>query len=172
MSYAEDHILCRRFLRDRKSHHATCPPDFTVSIHSDPLSVEEQSALIEEADFLILAGQPVSERALKSARRLKLIQLISAGYDRINLDLCQSLGIPVANNGGTNAIDVAEHTITLILSFYRRLFEMEVPEVFNGTVEIKSIAREAGYRSKIAVAALQEGIDPVGCCVGPFRISK
>lgn len=48
----------------------------------------------------------------------------------------------------------------------RRLFEMEVPEVYNGTVEIKSIAREAGFRSKIAVAAEQEGIDPVGCCVG------
>ena len=48
----------------------------------------------------------------------------------------------------------------------RRLFELEVPEVFNGVVEIKSIAREAGYRSKVAVATLQEGIDPVGCCVG------
>jgi len=48
----------------------------------------------------------------------------------------------------------------------RRLFEMEVPEVFNGAVEIKSIAREAGYRSKVAVAARQAGIDPVGCCVG------
>jgi N utilization substance protein A len=48
----------------------------------------------------------------------------------------------------------------------RRLFELEIPEVQNGTVEIKSIAREAGFRSKIAVAAKQEGIDPVGCCVG------
>ena len=48
----------------------------------------------------------------------------------------------------------------------RRLFELEVPEVYNGTVEIKAIAREAGFRSKIAVAAKQEGIDPVGCCVG------
>ena len=48
----------------------------------------------------------------------------------------------------------------------RRLFELEIPEVFNGLVEIKSIAREAGYRSKTAVAARQEGIDPVGCCVG------
>ncbi len=48
----------------------------------------------------------------------------------------------------------------------RRLFELEVPEVYNGIVEIKSIAREAGYRSKVAVAARQEGIDPVGCCVG------
>ncbi len=48
----------------------------------------------------------------------------------------------------------------------RRLFELEVPEVFNGIVEIKSVAREAGFRSKVAVAARQEGIDPVGCCVG------
>ena len=48
----------------------------------------------------------------------------------------------------------------------RRLFELEVPEVFGGTVEIKAVGREAGYRTKVAVAALQEGIDPVGCCVG------
>lgn len=48
----------------------------------------------------------------------------------------------------------------------RRLLELEVPEIYNGTVEIKSIAREAGARSKIAVAAIQNGIDPVGACVG------
>ncbi len=48
----------------------------------------------------------------------------------------------------------------------RRLFELEIPEVLNGSVEIKSIAREAGYRSKVAVIARQEGIDPVGSCVG------
>ena len=48
----------------------------------------------------------------------------------------------------------------------RRLLELEVPEIYNGTVEIKAIAREAGYRSKVAVAALQEGVDPVGSCVG------
>jgi len=48
----------------------------------------------------------------------------------------------------------------------RRLFELEVPEVFNGNVEIKAVAREAGYRSKVAVAAKQEGVDAVGSCVG------
>jgi N utilization substance protein A len=48
----------------------------------------------------------------------------------------------------------------------RRLFELEVPEIYRGVVEIKSIAREAGFRSKVAVAARQEGIDPVGSCVG------
>ncbi len=48
----------------------------------------------------------------------------------------------------------------------RRLLETEVPEIFNGTVEIKQIAREPGSRSKVAVVATQEGVDPVGSCVG------
>ncbi len=48
----------------------------------------------------------------------------------------------------------------------RRLFEMEVPEIFNGIVEIRGIAREPGSRSKVAVTANQEGVDPVGACVG------
>lgn len=48
----------------------------------------------------------------------------------------------------------------------RRLFEMEVPEIYDGTVEIKSIAREAGDRSKISVVAHHEDVDPVGSCVG------
>ncbi|MDP2933412.1 MAG: transcription termination factor NusA [bacterium] len=48
----------------------------------------------------------------------------------------------------------------------RRLFEIEVPEVSSGTVEIKSVAREAGLRAKVAVWSNQEGIDPIGSCVG------
>ena len=48
----------------------------------------------------------------------------------------------------------------------RRLFEMEVPEIYNGAVEIVSIAREPGSRSKVAVRARQDGVDPVGSCVG------
>jgi N utilization substance protein A len=48
----------------------------------------------------------------------------------------------------------------------RRLLELEVPEIYSGVVEIKSIAREPGSRSKVAVHATQEGVDPVGSCVG------
>jgi len=48
----------------------------------------------------------------------------------------------------------------------RRLLELEVPEIYNGQVDVKSIAREAGQRSKVAVHALQPGVDPVGACVG------
>ena len=48
----------------------------------------------------------------------------------------------------------------------RRLFEMEVPEIFSGAVEIEAISREPGSRSKVAVRARQDGVDPVGSCVG------
>lgn len=50
--------------------------------------------------------------------------------------------------------------------FLNRLFELEVPEIYEKIVEIKSTSREAGYRSKIAVMSNQEGVDPVGACVG------
>ncbi|MCA9364541.1 MAG: transcription termination/antitermination protein NusA [Candidatus Moranbacteria bacterium] len=50
--------------------------------------------------------------------------------------------------------------------FVRRLFELEVPEIFSGTVQVKSIAREAGSRTKIAVFSEEQGVDPIGSCVG------
>ena len=77
--------------------------------------------------------------------------------------------------------DVAESSRgpELILSrahrnLVRRLFEREVPEVYKGVVEIKAIAREPGSRTKVAVVARQEGVDPVGSCVGlrGFRIQN
>ena len=49
----------------------------------------------------------------------------------------------------------------------KRLFELEVPEIFDGTVEIRSIAREAGSRTKMAVYSSDENVDPIGACVGP-----
>ena len=48
-----------------------------------------------------------------------------------------------------------------------RLFELEIPEIYDGTVEVKSIAREAGSRTKIAVWSSDENVDPIGACVGP-----
>ncbi|MFC1954426.1 transcription termination factor NusA [Chloroflexota bacterium] len=67
----------------------------------------------------------------------------------------------VRTNKGPRVIVTRSHPDLL-----RRLFEMEIPEIFNGTVVIESVAREAGYRSKAAVSAKQDGIDAVGCCVG------
>ena len=68
-------------------------------------------------------------------------------------------------------VDVASREPEIVLSrshpgMLRRMFELEVPEIFAGSVEIKSIAREASERSKVAVWAKEEGIDPVGACIG------
>ncbi|MEM5780913.1 MAG: transcription termination/antitermination protein NusA, partial [Lawsonibacter sp.] len=49
----------------------------------------------------------------------------------------------------------------------KRLFELEVPEIYDGTVEIKSVAREAGSRTKLAVWSADSNVDPIGACVGP-----
>ena len=68
-------------------------------------------------------------------------------------------------------VEETHRGINLFLSrshpkFIAKLFELEIPEIASGAVEIKNIAREAGSRSKIAVASKQDGIDPVGSCVG------
>jgi N utilization substance protein A len=52
----------------------------------------------------------------------------------------------------------------------RGLFELEIPEIHSGTVELKALAREAGHRTKVAVATMQENVDPVGSCLGPRGI--
>ena len=73
-------------------------------------------------------------------------------------------GLPA---GGAQGIAGPQVTVSRThKNLLRRLFELEVPEIFRGTVEIKAIAREPGFRSKVAVYSRQEGIDPVGACVG------
>jgi len=97
------------------------PSDFEVRLLPPTASEEEKRHALVDVDFLILFGTSISDEALRAAKRLKLIQLVSAGFDGMNLALCRELGVPVANNGGANAIDVAEHTLAMILGFYRQL---------------------------------------------------
>jgi len=85
----------------------------------------EKAALVGDADFLILFPGHASDEVIRAAKHAKLIQLVSVGFDQMNLPLCAELGIPVANNGGTNALDVSEHTIAMILALYRRFVELD-----------------------------------------------
>jgi phosphoglycerate dehydrogenase-like enzyme len=101
------------------------PAEYAVTVHPLTLPDEAKIELVRDADFLILFPGRISERVLRAATHLKLIQLVSVGFDGMDLKLCQELGIPVANNGGANALDVAEHTIAMILGFYRRMVEMD-----------------------------------------------
>ncbi len=101
------------------------PADYQVAVHPIGMPDAEKSELVRDTDFLILFPGVISDELLRTATNLKLIQLVSAGFDRVNVQLCRELGIPVANNGGANALDVAEHTIAMILAFYRRMLEMD-----------------------------------------------
>ncbi len=101
------------------------PEGYAVTTASAKLPADEQVALSHDADFIILFPGVISGEALRAAKQLKLIQLVSAGFDTLDIGLCKELEIPVANNGGTNSTDVAEHTITLILAWYRQLMAMD-----------------------------------------------
>ena len=79
---------------------------------------------------------------------------------------------PNAGAGDGNGRSEGSNHASIIVSrthpdLIRRLLEMEVPEIYEGVVEVKSIAREAGVRSKIAVYSREANLDPVGACVGP-----
>lgn len=99
------------------------PPGYEILIHPIKTPDKDKIRILEASDFLLLFPSQISTDALYGARHLRLIQLLSAGYDHLDLDFCRELGIPVANNGGANAIDVAEHTVALILASFRRLIQ-------------------------------------------------
>ena len=104
---------------------------------------------------------------------------IGTGSDKMDAYLSQSEQVPGEEwvEGDTIRVYVVDvrksaHGAQMMVSrthpgLVKRLFELEVPEISDGTVEIRSIAREAGSRTKLAVWASDPDIDPVGTCVGP-----
>jgi phosphoglycerate dehydrogenase-like enzyme len=83
--------------------------------------------LLLEADYLCGFIGPIATTVLVNAasRRLKLVQLMSAGYDRFNIEGARAARLPVADNGGANAIAVAEHAIMLMLAALKRVHELD-----------------------------------------------
>jgi phosphoglycerate dehydrogenase-like enzyme len=74
------------------------------------------------AEFLICyPSQKIDDELFRAAPRLRLVQLLSAGYDDVDLVAARRAGVPVANNGGANAISVAEHTLMLMMAVSRRV---------------------------------------------------
>ncbi len=148
-----------------------------MNVISRPLATEEaqQIELVKDADFIIVWPGRLPDAVLRAAEKCKLVQLLSAGYDRMNLQLAGELGIPVANNGGANSVAVAEHTIMLILACYRRLLvhanrvkagqwratRERRPDVFEfegkllGLIGIGNIARMVARRARAFDARLQ-----------------
>jgi phosphoglycerate dehydrogenase-like enzyme len=101
---------------------ALTPPGFELTV-ADPGTPEFYQAAAEAEYYLGLARNMGGE-FFRSAPRLKLVQLLSAGYDHVDVEAARKAGVPVANNGGANAIAVAEHTIMLMLAVLKRLVRM------------------------------------------------
>ena len=80
------------------------------------------AAAMQEAEYFMgFARGGMGPEFYRAAPHLKLIQLISAGYDRLDVEAARQARVPVANNGGANSVAVAEHTLMLILAVYKRL---------------------------------------------------
>jgi phosphoglycerate dehydrogenase-like enzyme len=97
------------------------PSDWNLHIRTSESSAEEVAEAAEIADFILVFGHGVSDDVLRLAEKTKLVQLCSAGFDGVNLGLAGEMGIPVSNNGGANAIPVAEFAMTLTLATLRHL---------------------------------------------------
>ncbi|HEY4658872.1 MAG TPA: NAD(P)-dependent oxidoreductase, partial [Gemmatimonadaceae bacterium] len=80
---------------------------------------------VEDAEYFVgFARTSLGSDFYRAAPRLKLVQLISAGYDRLDVEAARKAQVPVANNGGANGIAVAEHTLLLVLAVYKKLVWM------------------------------------------------
>lgn len=87
---------------------------------ADRASPEHQRLLPDTEYWMGFARAGIDEAFFRAAPKLRLVQLISAGYDRIDVAAARKAGVPVANNGGSNAIGVAEHTLMLMLATLKR----------------------------------------------------
>lgn len=112
--------------------------------------VEPKNVIVNlsKAEAIMPPGEQIKGERYRSGQRMRVYLL------------------EVAHSGSSTQLIVSRSH----RNFLKRLLELEVPEIASGIVEIKSIAREAGSRSKVAVTARQENIDPVGSCVGPRGI--
>ena len=96
------------------------PPDF--ELYATPAAGPDCDAALAEADYLVgFVDAMVGEELYRKAPKLRLIQLLSAGYDRADIAAARRAGVPVANNGGANSVAVAEHAVMLMLAVSRQL---------------------------------------------------
>ncbi len=95
------------------------PEGWDLQMVSRDTPEQEVVSQATDADFVLIGGHGVSDDVLRAGKNIRLVQLCSAGFDGVNTVLAGELGIPVANNGGANAIPVAEFALTLMLSTLR-----------------------------------------------------
>ena len=97
------------------------PAGFTLQMLPPTASAAEVAAAIREAEYLTGFPRFLPDEAYMEAKRLKLLQVLSAGYDYVNIAGARKARIPICSNGGANSVAVAEHALMLMLAVYRRL---------------------------------------------------
>ncbi len=97
------------------------PTGFTLQMMPGTASAADIAAAMREAEYLLGFVRFLPDEAYTQATRLKLVQVMSAGYDRVNIAGARQARIPICSNGGANSVAVAEHTIMLMLAVYRKL---------------------------------------------------
>jgi phosphoglycerate dehydrogenase-like enzyme len=105
---------------------ALTPPGFEL-VAAD-FGTPEFYAAAADAEYFLGLARNMGGEFFRSAPKLKLVQLLSAGYDRVDVEAARKAGVPVSNNGGANAIAVAEHTVLLMLAVLKQLvrFHLDV----------------------------------------------
>jgi phosphoglycerate dehydrogenase-like enzyme len=106
-----------------------CPAGFEILPMARDAAFDERARLLGRAEFLmgswVTTSVTLTDADYAAAPRLKLVQLMSAGYEHVDLALAERHGVPVATFGDAMASVVAEHTLLLILALYRRLLQLD-----------------------------------------------
>ena len=101
------------------------PDGWTTELATAATPIDEQKAMVADADFLLVYGARLHDDVLRAAENARLVQLLAAGYDSMNLPLMAALEVPCANNGGANSWAVADHALLLMLALYKQLMPVE-----------------------------------------------
>ena len=96
------------------------PDGWTTEVVHRDMPMDEQKAIVSDADFIMVYRAPLDDEVLRAANKARMVQLLAAGYDSMNLPLMAALEVPCANNGGANSWAVADHAVLLMLSLYKR----------------------------------------------------
>jgi phosphoglycerate dehydrogenase-like enzyme len=103
---------------------AAAPADWAL-LFIEESTLAARAAVLRDADMAFVMAAPMPKELLAAARRLRFIQKLGAGVDRIDLEVCRSRGIGVARLHAGNSIPVAEHTVLLMLAVYRQLPQID-----------------------------------------------
>ena len=137
------------------------PEDLEVTLVDNDLPDEEKVSLCRNADAIITLPADVPVNLLKNCPNVKLIQTLSAGYDRLDVQAIAEMGIPIANNGGANAIAVAEQTIALMISVCKKMM-----------VQWHSAAQDRRWRGTLTGMDFVEVTNKTVGIIGLGRIGK